>query len=127
MYNNKKITAIIVGAGSSTRMGFDKLFYKLEGKEVLWHSVNILVQNEYIDDVVLVINEDKREDINLILQNFTKPIKVVQGGNNRVQSVQNGVAAATGDFVAIHDAARPFASDELIKAVIEKAVAVGGA
>ncbi|MEG2053344.1 MAG: 2-C-methyl-D-erythritol 2,4-cyclodiphosphate synthase [Oscillospiraceae bacterium] len=127
MYNNKKITAIIVGAGSSTRMGFDKLFYKLEGKEVLWHSVNILVQNEYIDDVVLVINEDKREDINLILQNFTKPIKVVQGGNNRVQSVQNGVAAATGDFVAIHDAARPFASDELIKAVIEKAVTVGGA
>ena len=55
------------------------------------------------------------------------PCTVVQGGATRADSVHNGLAAAKGKLVAIHDAARPFASEEVITQVLQAAAKTGAA
>jgi 2-C-methyl-D-erythritol 4-phosphate cytidylyltransferase/2-C-methyl-D-erythritol 2,4-cyclodiphosphate synthase len=56
-----------------------------------------------------------------------KPCAVVQGGATRADSVRNGLAAATGELVAIHDAARPFVSESVITAALTAAAETGAA
>ena len=55
------------------------------------------------------------------------PCAVVQGGATRADSVRNGLAAATGELVAIHDAARPFVSESVITAALTAAAETGAA
>ncbi|MDD3428773.1 MAG: 2-C-methyl-D-erythritol 2,4-cyclodiphosphate synthase [Oscillospiraceae bacterium] len=127
MYRDKKVSAIIVAAGASRRMGFDKLFYKLEGKEVLLHSIQAFVQNNYIDEIVVVAGENFSQ-VSALVKDIPKLTKVVQGGKERSDSVKNGLEALqNSDIVAIHDGARPFVSQTVITQTVEAAVLYGAA
>ena len=103
------VTAIIVAAGASRRMGFDKLSYCLpDGRTVLETSCALFAAHPAVDELVLVAGGN-RPQCEAIAAACPKPCTVVQGGATRADSVHNGLAAAKGQLVAIHDAARPFA------------------
>ena len=112
-------TAIIVAAGSSRRMGFDKLFALLAGKPVVAHSIAAFEQCEGIDEILLVVREDRVEGFEQLVkrEKYRKVSKVIAGGEERHISVWNGlqaVSAGTG-YIAIHDGARPLVTPELIQ------------
>ena len=121
------VTAIIVAAGASRRMGFDKLSYRLpDGRTVLETSCALFAAHPAVDELVLVAGGN-RPQCETIAAACPKPCTVVQGGATRADSVRSGLAAAKGQLVAIHDAARPFASAEIITAALQAAAESGAA
>lgn len=121
------VTAIIVAAGASRRMGFDKLSYRLpDGRTVLETSCAMFAAHPAVDELVLVAGGN-RPQCEAIAAACPKPCTVVQGGATRADSVRSGLAAAKGQLVAIHDAARPFASAEIITAALQAAAESGAA
>ena len=111
-----RVTAVLVAAGSSTRMGFDKLSFDLGGETVLEQSVRAFDECPEVDELVLVTGASG-ENAERAAARCKKP----------VQLVRNGVAAAHGALVAVHDAARPFVSGEVIAAVLKAAARCGAA
>ncbi len=118
-----KYTALIVAAGSGSRMGlgYNKAYYRLEGKTILEHSMTLFLEDADCELLVVVTDSDdyRRE----ISPNGVGKIVLVQGGATRQESVFHGLQAVISDTVLIHDGARPFLSrdnlDEL-KQVMEK-------
>ncbi len=126
------ISAIIVAAGSSRRMGFDKLFAPLAGKPVVWHSIKAFADTPEVGEIIVVAREDRVEEFEELLgrEKFARPIKVIVGGPERHFSVWNGLQAIHGEsnqFVAIHDGARPLTTTKLIRACFEMAERHGAA
>ena len=116
-----EVTAILVAAGASRRMGFDKLSYRLpDGQTVLEKSCAALASHPAVTQLVLVAGAN-RAACEEIAAACTKPCVVVQGGATRADSVRNGLAAAKGTLVAIHDAARPFVSQAVITEALQAA------
>ncbi len=122
----KRVTAVIVAAGSSSRMGFDKLSWDLGGRTVLEQSLQAFDKHPLITDLVVVYGKNQ-ENAEKAAQSCRKPVTLVAGGNTRAQSVKNGVSAAGGELVAIHDAARPFVSEQVITQALEAAEKTGAA
>lgn len=121
------VTAIIVAAGASRRMGFDKLSYRLpDGRTVLQTSCDALAAHPAVRQLVLVAGGN-RAACEAIAADCAKPCTVVSGGQTRADSVRNGLGAAREELVAIHDAARPFVSQEVITAALQAAVCTGAA
>ena len=99
-----KVSAIIVAAGASRRMGFDKLSYRLPGgKTVLETSVAAFAAHPQVDELILVAGGNLPA-CQAIAAACPKPCTVVGGGATRADSVCNGLRAAKGQLVAIHDA-----------------------
>jgi len=118
-------TAIIVAAGGSTRMGFDKLAADLCGKPVLQRSIEAFDACEAIDDLIIVASESARA---LVEQwtgagFFRKPIQICAGGAQRHLSVHEGLkkVRAGVQIVAIHDGARPLITPEQITRCVDRA------
>lgn len=122
-----QVTAIIVAAGASRRMGFDKLSYRLpDGQTVLEKSCAALAAHPAVAQLVLVAGAN-RETCERIAQRCPKPCVVVAGGETRADSVRHGLEVASGELVAIHDAARPFVSQAVITAALQAAAQTGAA
>ena len=122
-----EVTAILVAAGASRRMGFDKLSYRLpDGQTVLEKSCAALASHPAVTQLVLVAGAN-RAACEEIAAACTKPCVVVQGGATRADSVRNGLAAAKSTLVAIHDAARPFVSQAVITEALQAAARTGAA
>jgi len=127
------VSALIVGAGASTRMGtgVDKLFIELAGRPVLAHTWARFDGAACIDEIVLVVREEQVGRVRelAVRFGFAKPYRVVLGGAHRQDSVWNGLQAlsALAELVAIQDAARPCTPIELITATVEAARDVGAA
>lgn len=115
-----KNCAIVLAGGKGTRMGkgINKLFLKLKDRPILAYTLEAFEKNQYIDSIILVAAKDEIEycTSEIILKySFKKVKKIVCGGENRQQSVLNGLKAAKEcDIVIIHDGARPFVSDKII-------------
>lgn len=122
----KSVSAVLVAAGASTRMGFDKLSFDLGGETVLRRSIRAFEQCPCIGEIVVVAGKNRAFVLSQA-KGCTKPIQVVQGGATRAESAKNGVLAAKGELVAVHDAARPFVSEAVIEAVIAAAAECGAA
>src|SRR5258708_437866 len=60
---NRMVSAIIVAAGSSRRMGFDKLFAPLAGKPVLWHSLKAFNDCKDVDEILVVTRADQMDEV----------------------------------------------------------------
>ena len=120
-------TAILVAAGSSRRMGFDKLAAPLEGVPVLARTLAAFMECAEISEIILVTPLERMELLDETT--FTKPVIRIDGGAERHLSVAAGLAAATQgtELIAIHDAARPFVSQTDLRAVIEAAQEYGAA
>ena len=122
----KKVSAVLVAAGSSTRMGFDKLSFDLGGETVVQRSIRAFAECPLVSEIVLVAGKN-RAFLEQQAAAGAKPVQVVQGGATRAESAKNGVLAAHGELVAVHDAARPFVSQAVITAALEAAAACGAA
>ena len=134
MREGKTVTAIILVAGNSTRYGQNrnKNFEDVNGKPVLFYSLNAFDNNTYIDNIVVAVKQDEIETVKEIIQkeNFQKPIYMVVGGSSRKESVYNCLKETTADIVIIHDGARPAIKQKYIDQCIEsmkefKGVTVG--
>lgn len=121
-----RVTAVLVAAGSSTRMGFDKLSFDLGGETVLERSVRAFDECPEVDELVIVTGASS-ENAQRAAARCKKPVRLVRGGSTRAESARSGVAAAHGRLVAVHDAARPFVSQSVIADTIAAAARRGAA
>lgn len=116
---------VIVSAGKGSRMKSDlnKQFLKIGNKEVIAHTIDKFYNNENIDEIIIVIREDEKEFFqeNIINKYGYKNIKIAFGGKERQDSVYNGLKEVDekSKIVLIHDGARPFVTNEIIKKSIE--------
>ncbi|MEX2225209.1 MAG: 2-C-methyl-D-erythritol 4-phosphate cytidylyltransferase [Dehalococcoidia bacterium] len=109
---------IVVAAGRSERMnGVDKVFTELVGRPLVAWALAAFKNTAAIEGVVIVAapeNISRMRDL-VVEWRFTNVINVVPGGERRQDSVRAGIEAANGaTIVAIHDAARPLVSSDLI-------------
>ncbi|MDD5673235.1 MAG: 2-C-methyl-D-erythritol 4-phosphate cytidylyltransferase [Chitinivibrionales bacterium] len=118
--------AVIVAAGAGARLGglTPKAFVPLAGKPLFAHSLAAFDAHPAVRQIVLVVPPQHQD----YARNFVNactwrvPVKIVVGGRHRHQSVYNGVAATGNDcfWVMVHDGARPFVSQEIIDALLDK-------
>ncbi len=126
-----KTSAIIVAAGSSTRMGktVSKQLIKLNGKETILHTLSAFQKSQVIDEIIVVCRKQDIEIIKGIAEdnNITKAIAFTDGGKTRQQSVKKGVnlVSANTNFIAIHDGARPLITKNDIDLVVKNAIKYG--
>ena len=134
MLDTKKVTAIILVAGNSTRFGQNrnKNFEDINGKTVLYYSLKVFDKNKYVDNIIIATKKEEISKVKDIIEqeNITKSIKIVIGGNTRKQSVYNCIKDVNSDIVIIHDGARPMIKQEYINKCIEnmdkfKGIAIG--
>ena len=125
------LTAIIVAAGDSRRMGFDKLFAALAGKPVIAHTIRAFERANSVDGIIVVAREDRRDEINTIVRNekFKKIRSIIPGGKRRQDSVRAGLdhLQSTARYVAVHDAARPLVTPKQIERLFQQCQIHGAA
>jgi len=123
------LSAIIVAAGSSERMGFDKLFALVSGKPVIAHTIAAFENTKCVDEIILVGRADSLGELGKLIGKPTKVKQIIAGGAERSDSVHAGLEHVDpkSDFIAVHDAARPMITPEKIERVLEVARTSGGA
>lgn len=123
------ISAVIVAAGSSSRMGFDKLFVELAGKPVIAHTLLNFQNCPDITEIIIVTQKNKISKFEDLKEQFhlSKISKIVEGGQQRQDSVYQGILATNANClsVAIHDGARPLATPSLISKTLAAARQTG--
>ena len=102
-----RVTAVLVAAGSSTRMGFDKLSFDLGGETVLERSVRAFDECPEVDELVIVTGASG-ENAQRAAARCKKPVRLVKGGSTRAESARSGVAAANMLLTTVKEAASPY-------------------
>ena len=131
--NNKKqkVAAIIAAAGDSQRMGgIDKMFAPLGGRPVLARVIDTFQACKLIDQIIVVMNSKNIDDCRRLvaLERWNKVRDVCLGGKQRQDSVAEGLKRLKyGEWVVIHDGARPLVTVDLIERGIEAAKETGAA
>ncbi|MDD6160443.1 MAG: 2-C-methyl-D-erythritol 4-phosphate cytidylyltransferase [Oscillospiraceae bacterium] len=124
-------SVVVVAAGSSARMGQDKIMMQVGDLPVIVHTLKAFESVPEVAEVVVVTRDDLISEIAGLCKVFDlqKVTKVVCGGSTRAESSRIGALEVRGDtpLIAVHDGARPFVSEQVIRAVIEKAAAAGAA
>jgi 2-C-methyl-D-erythritol 4-phosphate cytidylyltransferase/2-C-methyl-D-erythritol 2,4-cyclodiphosphate synthase len=124
------VTAIIAAGGRGERFGGarPKQLHSIDGRSILERSVMLFVEHPAIDEVIVVLPADLAAEP-LFAVGHAKALRVVAGGLRRQDSVANAFAAVPrhADMVVIHDAARPFASPDLVARTIAAAAESGAA
>ena len=118
-------TMVVLAAGSSKRMGRDKLMMEVGGVPVLVRSLQAMQTCSAVDELIVVTRTSRLEEIAALRDRYglTKMTKVVVGGMTRAESSLAGVLAASGKatLIGIHDAARPLVTDAIITETIQAA------
>ena len=135
-----RVIVIIPAAGLGTRMasarnglkGPSKQFYELDGTPILIHTLRKFARCETVSEIVVALRRSEMPDFQKLLdqERFAKPVRVVEGGEHRQNSVANALAAVQGadeDIVLVHDAVRPFVDEETILGVIAGVTKYGAA
>jgi len=141
-----KIVVIIPAAGLGTRMtsaasakdkkpAASKQFVELHGTPILLHTLRSFANSPEIAEIFVALRKAEIEPFRERLQRETpeilkKKTVLLEGGENRQQSVANAlaaVAANSDDVVLVHDAVRPFVSEQIIRDVIAGAAKYGAA
>lgn len=121
---------IVVAGGAGRRFGGDKLLAELGGRPLLIYSLERLAPAA--KRTVLVVPAGREDGIRQLIGKFLPgpELRIVAGGATRAESVRNGLLAAApaaDELVAVHDAARPLATRELLASLCRRAREVGGA
>lgn len=127
-----KTYAVVLAAGRGTRMRnsgneMAKQFRDLKGYPVLFYSLKAF-ENSRIDGIIIVTSNDMIDYVRTeIIDRYSikKCVSIVEGGNERFDSVFNGLKACTSespDYVMIHDGARPLISPDMINMLIKETV-----
>ena len=128
----EKLAGVILMAGSSVRFGGpkNKLFCLLNGKPVFTYSIEAFAKQKNISELIIVVNEDNKAEIEKFLRNTHINAKLVMGGATRQESVEhalNALSLGDDDIVVIHDAARPLVDAFIINQVAKTAIECGAA
>ncbi len=129
-----EVSLILVAAGSSTRMNAHKRkpWLNLGGKMIIMRTLEAFKGLKEIKEIILVVNED---DLDYARNTLGKELRelgvtmIASGGDSRYESSWNGImlASPTSEVVAIHDAVRPFISQDTMKALFKMARDYGAA
>src|ERR1051325_8499577 len=135
-----RVAVILPAAGLGTRMqkasaensGISrKQFMLLDRVPILVHTARKFAACPQVSEIVVALRREDLEWVDDLLQreHAGVPIRVVEGGNSRQQSVENAFATIDPltDLVAVHDAVRPFVGLETIGRAIEEAAKSGAA
>jgi len=127
-----KVVVIIAAAGLGTRMSAapgglkskSKQFFELQGTPILVHTLRKFAQCSAVGEIVVALRKSEAAAFQKQIEKetFRKPLRIVEGGEHRQNSVANALAeikAADDDIVLVHDAVRPFVDQETIVNVIE--------
>lgn len=118
------IDALIVAAGTSSRFGgvLSKPYHTLYEKPVLVHAIMFFLENPLINRVIVVINPEEKARYEKLREFLGDRLPAfIEGGEERQYSVKNGLDALKDTpprFIAIHDAARPFATGKLLRRML---------
>ncbi len=114
------VSVLLLASGHSTRFGgINKLTLELTpGVTILEQSIRSILKSSIATQLIITVNGETEPRVNVLLKRLALTAKVVTGGIERTDSVRNGLAACEGDYVLIHDAARPFASKDLFNRVL---------
>ncbi|MGA8154079.1 MAG: 2-C-methyl-D-erythritol 4-phosphate cytidylyltransferase [Terriglobales bacterium] len=141
-----KVVVIIPAAGLGTRMtsapgakgkqpGPSKQFTELAGVPILVHTLRTFAADPRVDEIVVALRKNEMEGFRARLEEeapdvLRKKLEIVEGGEHRQQSVGNALAsisASSSDVVLVHDAVRPFVTQEIVHDVIQAAEKYGAA
>jgi len=127
-----KTVAIIPAGGTGKRMGsrLPKQYLSLAGIPILVHTLNVFQHSPIIDEILLAVPEGDPADVrrNVVGQfDISKVSRVLAGGRERQDSVRNALANVRDehDIIVVHDAVRPFVTEDLIERVVAGAKAFG--
>jgi 2-C-methyl-D-erythritol 4-phosphate cytidylyltransferase len=134
------VVVILPAAGLGTRMGRSspekagisrKQFMLLDGSPIFLHTVRKFARCARVTEIVIAARPDDVEWVEELLrkEKLGKPVRVVEGGDSRQQSVENALATVSPktDLVAVHDAVRPFIDLPTIEKVLDEAGESGAA
>lgn len=113
-------TAIVLAAGRGSRMGtkIHKQYLLLNGRPVLYYSLDVFQKSAVINEIILVTGageEDYCRSGIIEKYGFSKVSRILSGGAERYESVWNGLQAVKNEgYVFIHDGARPFVDEEML-------------
>ena len=129
-----KVVAVVPAGGTGKRMGagIPKQFLMLDGVPLMLHALRVLDRTPGVREVILVVPKEERDRAlaEVVEQHgLKKVLKVVPGGATRQESVQHGLNEVGEDveIVVVHDAVRPFITEDRIERSIEAARKHGGA
>ena len=118
-------SVVVVAAGSSERMGSDKMLMTLGAKPVIIRTLMAFQQSPMVDDIVVVTRQEKIMGLAdmIKLYDISKVTQVISGGATRMESALAGVSAVKegAKLIAIHDGARPLFTQGVIRRVVEAA------
>jgi 2-C-methyl-D-erythritol 4-phosphate cytidylyltransferase len=135
-----KVTVILPAAGLGTRMGRPapekagtsrKQFMLLDGSPILLHTIRKFVSSDWVSGIVVALRAEDMSWVGELLaqESFSKPVRLVEGGDSRQQSVENALVTLSEDteLVAVHDAVRPFIELDVLGKVFAEAAESGAA
>ena len=134
MYNGRRVAVIIAAAGRGTRLGtaVPKQYLKIGGQPVIIKAMKVFDRMDEVDHIFVVASEEYLDFCSgLIAQHsFTKVEDVIAGGKERQDSVYNALQEMNRrrpgvEYVLIHDAARPFISEEVVRNVLRATAETG--
>ena len=126
----KKCGAVIVAAGTASRMGgIDKVMAQLKGEPMILRTVRTFQNCDAIAEIVIVTRSDLIQPIADLCTDFDKVKAVVVGGKSRQESVNLGLNALSNKMklAAVHDGARPLITWQVIDRVVRAANTYGAA
>jgi 2-C-methyl-D-erythritol 4-phosphate cytidylyltransferase len=134
------VSVILPAAGLGTRMGRTapekagtsrKQFMLLEGSPILLHTIRKFVSSLEVSEIVVALRAEEMEWVRELLaaEKFSKPVRLVEGGDSRQESVENALATLPSgtELVAVHDAVRPFIEHSVLEKVFAEAAETGAA
>lgn len=127
------LSVIIPAAGSGSRLGSEipKPFLKIGDRTILEHTIARFDKPELVREIVVPLSKDWLGKVSELVdpKHFNVPIRFIEGGVERMYSIQNALSYLNADstYVAIHDAVRPFFSDELLDRLIHAVQKFGAA
>ena len=136
MYNGRRVAVIIAAAGRGTRLGtaVPKQYLKIGGEPVIIKAMKVFDRMDEVDYIFVVASEEYLDFCSgLISQySFNKVEKVIAGGETRQDSVYNALQQMNRrrpgvEYVLIHDAARPFVSEDVVRNVLHATATSGAA
>ena len=135
-----KVSVILPAAGLGTRMGRTvpekagtsrKQFMLLDGSPILLHTIRKFASSPAVTEIVVALRAEDMDWVRELLraEKFGKPVRLVEGGDSRQESVEHALAtlAAGTELVAVHDAVRPFIEHSVLEKVFAEAEETGAA
>ncbi len=126
------VTAVIVAAGNSTRMGgVNKQFLLIDGVPVLIRTLLAFSQSDMIDEIIVAAREEDIPKMFAMIKEYKvlKVTDIVKGGKTRQESVFNAIRRSSplSEYFAIHDGARPLVTEKIIEDTVCEAFSTGAA